>query len=286
MVRIVFLSLCVSIMVFMSGCANPQDIGILDSRISVLEQDNVQHLDKEKQYEIKLDKIAGTYEKKLIQNDKASKERYAELKADINILKEKIRLLSGRIEEVEHNFSQNGKLSAGEREKNLQRLDNAVSQNFQRIVQLEQYMGFEPSEAVKNGNKAESKTRTVVKSEQGLYQQAKQFLDMGQTDQARSKFEEFIKLYPGSVNADNARFWIADSYYRDKWYEKAILEYQKVIEKYPKGNKVAAALLKQGFAFSNLGEKANARLLLKELIKKYPSSREAKIAKDKLKVLK
>jgi len=286
MVRIVFLSLCVSIMVFMSGCANPQDIGILDSRISVLEQDNVQHLDKEKQYEIKLDKIAGTYEKKLIQNDKASKERYAELKADINILKEKIRLLSGRIEEVEHNFSQNGKLSAGEREKNLQRLDDAVSQNFQRIVQLEQYMGFEPSEAVKNGNKAESKTQTVVKSEQELYQQAKQCLDMGQTDQARSKFEEFIKLYPGSVNADNARFWIADSYYRDKWYEKAILEYQKVIEKYPKGNKVAAALLKQGFAFSNLGEKANARLLLKELIKKYPSSREAKIAKDKLKVLK
>ncbi len=286
MVRIVFLSLCVSIMVFMSGCANPQDIGILDSRISVLEQDNVQHLDKEKQYEIKLDKIAGTYEKKLIQNDKASKERYAELKADIDILKEKIRLLSGRIEEIEHNFSQDGKLSAGEREKNLQRLDDAVSQNFQRIVQLEQYMGFEPSEAVKNGNKAESKTQTVVKSEQELYQQAKQCLDMGQTDQARSKFEEFIKLYPGSVNADNARYWIADSYYRDKWYEKAILEYQKVIEKYPKGNKVAAALLKQGFAFSNLGEKANARLLLKELIKKYPSSREAKIAKDKLKVLK
>ncbi len=286
MVRIIFLSLCVSIMVFMSGCADPQDIGILDSRISVLEQENVQHLDKEKEYGIKLDNIAGTYEKKLIQNDKTSRERYAELKADIDILKEKIRLLSGRIEEVEHNFLQTGKLSAGEREKNLQRLDNAVSQNFQRIIQLEQYMGFEPSEAVKNGNKAEGQTQTVVKSEQGLYQQAKQFLDMGQTDQARSKFEEFIKLYPGSVNADNARFWIADSYYRDKWYEKAILEYQKVIEKYPKGNKVAAALLKQGFAFSNLGEKANARLLLKELIKKYPSSHEAKIAKDKLRVLK
>ena len=286
MIRIIFLSLCVSIMIFMSGCADPQDIGILDTRISALEQDNVQHLDKEKKYGIKLDEIANTYEKKLILNDKASRERYAELKADVDILKEKIRLLSGRIEEVEHNLLQNGKLSAGEREKNLQRLDNAVSQNFHRIVQLEQYMGFEPSEATKNGNKTEGQTQTVVKSEQGLYQQAKQLLDTGKTGDARSEFEEFIKLYPGSANADNARFWIADSYYRDKWYEKAILEYQKVIEKYPKGNKVPAALLKQGFAFSNLGEKANARLLLKELIKKYPSSHEAKIAEDKLKVLK
>ncbi len=286
MVRIFFLSLCVSILLFMSGCVDPQDIGILDNRIAVLETDNIQHLNKEKEYELKLDKISNNYNKKLVQSNRDSRERYAELKAEIDILKEKIRLLSGRIEEVEHNSLQGGKLAAGEREESLQRLDNAVSKNFQRIIQLEQYMGLEPSELMKDENGTGEGVHVEVKTEQGLYKQAKQLLDLGKTDKARVKFKEFIKLYPRSANADNARFWIADSYYRDKWYEKAILEYQKVIEKYPKGNKVAAALLKQGFAFSNLGEKANARLLLKELIKKYPSSHEAKIAKDKLKVLK
>jgi TolA-binding protein len=40
--------------------------------------------------------------------------------------------------------------------------------------------------------------------------------------------------------------------------------------------------LKQGFSFFNLGDKSNARLILKELINKYPSSNEAKIAKQKL----
>jgi TolA-binding protein len=44
-------------------------------------------------------------------------------------------------------------------------------------------------------------------------------------------------------------------------------------------------LLKQGFAFISLGDKANARLILKELSKKYPESNEGKIALQKLKEL-
>ena len=55
------------------------------------------------------------------------------------------------------------------------------------------------------------------------------------------------------------------------------------LEKYPKGNKVPAALLKQGLAFDNIGDKANSRLILEDLIKKYPKSNEAKIAREKLK---
>jgi TolA-binding protein len=43
--------------------------------------------------------------------------------------------------------------------------------------------------------------------------------------------------------------------------------------------------LKQGFAFLNLGDTSNARLILSELIKKYPTSNEAKIAERKLKGL-
>ena len=59
-----------------------------------------------------------------------------------------------------------------------------------------------------------------------------------------------------------------------------------MIEKYPKGNKVQASLLKQGFGFYNLGDKANCRLILNELVTKYPKSNEAKIAREKLKGLK
>ncbi len=285
--RTVFLCFCVAVLCLLTGCAAPQDIGILDNRVSALEMDNARRMNREREYQEKLDKFADNIEKKLAQDEKDFRTKYAGLKVDINDLKYKMRILLGKIQETSHQFVQNDQSSIEARQKALQKLDDAVARNLQRLVMLEQYVGFEPSESLQGGgSQASGKKQVVVKSEQGLYKQAKQLLDQGKNDKARAGFREFIKLYPESNNADNARFWIADSYYRDKWYEKAILEYQKVIEKYPKGNKVPAALLKQGFSFANLGEKANARLLLKELIQKYPDSHEAKIAKDKLKIIK
>jgi tol-pal system protein YbgF len=119
-------------------------------------------------------------------------------------------------------------------------------------------------------------------SEQALYDQAKQAFDAGELEKARQGFQEFTKRFPDSQNADNAQFWIGEIYYREKWYEKAIVEYQKVVEDYPRGNKIRSAMLKQGYAFLNIGDKANARLILKELIKKYPNTTEAQLATQKL----
>ena len=56
-----------------------------------------------------------------------------------------------------------------------------------------------------------------------------------------------------------------------------------MIENYPDGNKVPASLLKQGLAFFNLDEKVNARFFLQEVINNYPTSSEAKTARNKLK---
>ena len=71
-----------------------------------------------------------------------------------------------------------------------------------------------------------------------------------------------------------------------KQYEQAILAFQKVIKKYPGGNKVPNALLRQALAFYELNDKTSAKLLLKKLIKQYPKTNEAKIAKNKLKTMK
>ena len=75
---------------------------------------------------------------------------------------------------------------------------------------------------------------------------------------------------------------MGEIYYREKWYAEAIMEYQKVIEDYPDGNKVPAALYKQGLSFYNLEDETNARFFLQEVINKYPTSNEAKAAREKL----
>ncbi len=71
-----------------------------------------------------------------------------------------------------------------------------------------------------------------------------------------------------------------------KQYEQAILAYQEVITKYPKGNKVPNAMLRQAIAFLEINDKTSSKLLLQKVIKQFPGSSEAKIAQKKLKTIK
>jgi len=119
-----------------------------------------------------------------------------------------------------------------------------------------------------------------------LYKDAYEAFQKGDLDGARKKFEAFLKQYPNHELSDNAQFWIGETYYLKKDFEKAILEYEKAIAKYPEGDKIPAALLKQGLAFLELGDKANARNLFKRVVERYPQSEQAEIAKKKLETIK
>ena len=100
---------------------------------------------------------------------------------------------------------------------------------------------------------------------------------------AITRFKDFLKRHPKSNLADNAQYWIGECHYGLREFDQAIIEFDAVRRRYPQGDKVAAALLKQGFAFAELGEKLNARLLLQEVAEKFPDSPEAAKAKLKLK---
>ena len=104
----------------------------------------------------------------------------------------------------------------------------------------------------------------------------------GKYEKARADFQNFLKQYPDTEYSDNAQYWIGECYYFEKNYEKAILEYDKVAKNYPDGDKVPYAMLKQGLSFLNLGDKTGARLLLQQVIKTYPNTNQAKIARAKL----
>ncbi len=84
-----------------------------------------------------------------------------------------------------------------------------------------------------------------------VYRSAYETYQKGDIEGARRKFEAFLKQYPNTELSDNAQFWIGETYYAKKDYEKAILEYEKVIAKYPEGDKVSAAMLKQAPPFWN-----------------------------------
>lgn len=284
------------------GCVEPQKFVALENRVAAMEMERKKQLTAQSEKDQEIETIQEKVKEGIRPED------YADMKYDIKILKENNQRFENALEEINHNLGNYSKKDREELEKRVERLDNAISRNYEKLVEVEKYLGLEPSRPVdpspidpssvektsENGtadeNNAENTPLASVESkneneEQELYATAKKMFDEGDKANARGRFEEFIKKYPKSEYAGNARFWIADSYYSEKWFEKAILEYQKVLENYPKGNKVAASRLKQGYAFAELGEKANARLILNELLKKHPDSNEAKLAREKLKSL-
>ena len=98
----------------------------------------------------------------------------------------------------------------------------------------------------------------------------------------RETMETFLKRYPDHDLAVNAAYWIGETYYAEKNYEQAILQFEEIIQKYGDHPKVASAMLKQALAFESSGDKATARLLLQRVVERFPLSDEAGKAKQKL----
>lgn len=269
-----------------SGCAMQQDMVYLDDRISMMEQrlSNIERANTETAKKLEpIDAFLKTYGQSLKDEDQALRDQAAELRAALTHIREDIQILTGNIEETRYLVDSKIKSLDQSEEKmgdRFNRLEKDKGLIQDKIRRIEEYLNLEPLKPTEVSEKQESAPEAL--SETDAYTKAKQALDKGNLEAAREGFSQFLLRYPKSAQADNAQFWIGEVYYREKWYEKAILEYQKVIEKYPQGNKVPSALLKQGLSFFNLGDKANSRLILKELVKKYPTSSEAKIAEKKL----
>lgn len=269
-----------------SGCVSKNEVTSLDTRLNELEIRNAEA--NKRSQALKSDLTVREEEEEVLRHQSAG------LRAKIEALNEDIRALNGRIEKLEHLLNRQKQMEAEgikAEEERVEKLAKSTKTNDERIYRIEQYLNFEPSAQKAPATKTDEETVAKIipagevkteLSEDEIYRMAKQAFDQGDSDGARKKFQELIEKFPKSERADNAQFWIGEIYYREKWYEKAILEYQKVIESYPMGNKVPASLLKQGLAFLNLGDKNNSRLILEELIKKHPKSNEAKIAKDKV----
>ena len=110
-----------------------------------------------------------------------------------------------------------------------------------------------------------------------LIQKERRFAD------GRKALQRFMRDHPKHELTVNAIYWIGEAYYGEKQYEKAILQFQDVIQKFSTHAKAPAAMLKQGLAFGALGEQATEIALLKKVVAQYPKSPEGKKAKELLK---
>jgi len=98
--------------------------------------------------------------------------------------------------------------------------------------------------------------------------------------------KEFLKKFPDSTRAPNVHYLMGDAYFSQDDFKKSIASYQLVVSKYESSPNVPDAWLNIAACQQQLKDLGTAKKTLKMLIAKYPDSKAAKKAKNRLTSLK
>jgi len=115
-----------------------------------------------------------------------------------------------------------------------------------------------------------------------LYNNALRDYNGGKNDLAIQEFSDYIKFYPDTDLAGNSYFYIAEVQYKTGDFQRAVANYDLVLQNFPSGNKAAGAELKKGFALLELGKQDEGAQALKHVIQRYPRTNEATQARERL----
>jgi tol-pal system protein YbgF len=120
-------------------------------------------------------------------------------------------------------------------------------------------------------------------SDRDNYQAAFELLKEQRYEPAALAFQQFLVSYPESQLADNAQYWLAESYYVTDKFDSALQEFEVVISKFPRSRKVPDALLKIGYSNYELERWDAARSSLARVQSEYPDTTAARLAEQRLK---
>jgi tol-pal system protein YbgF len=169
----------------------------------------------------------------------------------------------------------------------LQRTIDAARTEVAQVKQDQQALGtrmdsIEKQLGIQPGGQPGPTSLPAGVDKQTVFDGAYQKLQAGQYDDARREFRLFVQAFPQDDKADDALFYVGESFFRQKDYEKAIAEYQRVIDTYPKGDMADDSFLQAGQAALSKGWCVDAGAYFGELVRRYPTSTLAKTARTKL----
>ena len=196
-----------------------------------------------------------------------------ELTLQVDELQRRSAELQGRVDQLE--YERDG---SGERQRALYAdLDDRLQSLENRLGQV--VAGAAAAASADSGEELPVPGGT----DQQNYQAAFELLKERRYEQAAAAFARFLSTYPDSQLADNAQYWLAESYYVMDEFERARDEFQTVMDRYPRSRKVPDALLKVGYCLYELEDWPAARVALSEVQADHPDTTAARLADQRLK---
>ena len=156
----------------------------------------------------------------------------------------------------------------------------AESQKMQD-VKLEQEAPTSPAPATAP---VAAPTPTITSDIDELYKLARK-------NHEQKKYAEAEKYYNAMIGGksawfdEKARFFLGKMYTDQGEYKKAIITFQDFADKYPKSKNIANAVYAQADCFIALDQKQEAKVFFNDVIQRFPRTKEATQAKQRLKSL-
>ncbi|TVT52671.1 MAG: tol-pal system protein YbgF [Sedimenticola thiotaurini] len=119
-------------------------------------------------------------------------------------------------------------------------------------------------------------------AEEAAYKQAFGLLMQRRYGEAHQAFEDFLTHYKAGSYTDNAQYWLAEASYVTRDFDRALADFQTVINEYPNSSKVPDAMLKSSFIHYEKKQWTESRELLQRLVTLYPSSTASRLATKRL----
>ena len=276
------------------GCVLPQDIRRLDGEDAAIRED-VREMRAELREEVK----------KSADFRKDAQKRQREQKKDLENLQMEINRLQSKLDEALYNIGKKQSDTTTAKQassKELKQLSDSIrglkaetKKLSDRINIVATHVGLK--ELVEGPARRSRSKRLAIDAKdigpetekipgEREYMMALDLFRQRRFIKALAGFQNYLKRYPATELSDNAILWMGECYYSLKDYRQAILAYEKLLRDFPNSAKVPGALLKEGMAFKELGEKTSAAILLKMVVKNHPRSEQAVVARKLLESLK
>lgn len=191
-----------------------------------------------------------------------------DLSQQLQAMQAEVRAVRGELEVLQH---------TGE---NARRQQRDFYSDLDRRMQLLETSMAPPG--IGTGTASEGGLPVPSGSDRANYQAAFDLLKSGHYEKAMGSFQQFLATFPDSALADNAQYWLGETYYVTRKFPEALKAFRQVVEKYPESRKLADAWLKIGYSQYELKAYHPAREALNRVTRDFKDSGAAAEAAKRL----
>ncbi|MGD8324978.1 MAG: tol-pal system protein YbgF [Gammaproteobacteria bacterium] len=211
-------------------------------------------------------------------------ESIIQLAGQIDELRNETQLLRGEIETLQ--FASD---NSAERQRDLYvdldaRLQSLETNQVQTVQQLRETASRveQTQQQVADVNSQITAPPIPIGSDQDNYNAAFDLIQSRQYGDAAAAFQSFLRTFPESPLADNAQYWLAETYYVQRQFADALPQFQRVLDDYPQSAKLPDALLKIGYCNYELQNLDAARAALEQVSRQFPDTTAARLAVQRI----